>query len=255
MKPATIIYWFPQNHAGPMTLGDSGLTAIPEAMRPRFALGNTRVDNAAGPDSSRRGLLVTWQEDVLVFFDGDAYAWRRCGTYWVGVRKEYTPEDLARPVGDGRAVAEGYDVLLGDGKRWRIPVALADAPHYGIPWRETLDADGSLVREPDPHYTAVCRAAGILYDHIDRGGLFAMREAELRLACANALQVNYRIDLQECLILGLFTSESYRAIVAAILDLDALEELARKKAAEGPGIASGALDSSDTTAPPGQTSP
>lgn len=254
MKQAALLYWFPQANAGPLTLGDSGLAAVPEHLRPRFAT-HTKVDGSAGPDPSRRGLLITCEEGVAIAYDRTAYTWRRVGAHWAGIRNDYASADFARHFPDGRLNTPGYDVVLGDGRRWRIPVALADAPHYAIPWRETLDDDGRLLRQPDPHYAQVCQAAGILYRHISADGEFRMDEDQLRLACANAIAVNYRLDLDEILLLGLLTSESYRAIVGAILDLSALEDLASKKAPGEPGIGSGAPDSSDTTTPPGPTLP
>lgn len=254
MKPADILYWFPQETQGPMTLGSTSLAAVPERLRSKFGT-HTMVAGSQGPDPSRRGLLITWQEAVQVTYQTGTHAWRRVGDYWVGIRQGYAPDDFARRLPDGTLPASGYDVILGDGQRWRVPVALADAPNYAIPWRETLDDEGRLIREPDRRFERVCRAASILYDHMTGDGILAMPEHDLRLACANALAVNYRLDLDDILLLGLLTSESYRVIVGAILDLPSMQEILRgKKAGAESGISSGEPGSSSATSLPGPTS-
>lgn len=250
MNPATILYYIPKASGGDL-FGGGGLKAVPERLRKRFADGHTRLDGSAGPDGGR-GMLVTWQPHVLLSYDRTTQRWQKCGDHWRGIRTDYTPAEFAKP----DPPSNGYSVLLGDGRRWIVPVAWADAPNYSIPWREGLDADGRLVRETDPQYRAVCEVAGRLWEHLNGDGTLQMEDADLRAACATALAVNYRLDLEDCLFLGLFTSESYTAIIRAILDMPALEEmLHRPKACAGPSMTSGGPASSDTTEPPGPTSP
>lgn len=249
MRPAAILYYFPGRGNRSLGLFGNALGDVPEAMRPRFQ-SNTKLANTSGPDGGR-GLLITWQENVLVTFDRQKQTWRKCGDYWLGVRNDYISEELAKEC----PPSEGYAVTLGDGRRYVIPVALADAPNFAVPWRETLDPDGRLTREVSPEYAAVCRAADGLWKHISEDGDLDLDEDSLREACANAIAVNYRLDLHDCLALGLFTSETYRAMVRAILDMPGMEELLKKKALAASGIASGDPADSATTAPPTPTSP
>ena len=248
INPATILYYFPGRQGGGFLT--SALKGIPERLLGRFVT-HTRQDGSPGPDGGR-GLLVTWQESVLVQYAPATQRWQRCGDHWRGVRTDYRADEFAKNF----APAEGYPVLLGDGRRWVIPVALADAPNYAIPWREGLDDDGQLVRAVDPQYAAVCRVARVLWEHVlANNGQNQMDDADLRQACAIALAVNYRVDLDDCLFLGLFTSESYRGIERAILDLPALEEMIRDpKARAGLSVTSGGPASSDTTVLPTPTS-
>jgi hypothetical protein len=228
VKPAPLIYFFPKPDArGLRNLFSAAATEIPDQYAAKFAR-RTMVPQATGPED-HRGLLVTAFEDVLVSYDPATQDWRQVGPdVWAGVAKQYEPAQFAKPLPNGRLPASGYTVRLGDGRDWVIPVALADAPNFDMPWRETLGPDGGIVREPDPEYAAVCRAAEIMWENVSDDAVFSMGEDDLRTACATALSVNYRLDLQDCLALGLFTSESYRAIVGAVLDLPALDELVKK---------------------------
>ena len=248
MNPATILYYFP-GKAGGGWFSDA-MRAVPERMRARFAT-HTRQDGSPGPDGGR-GLLLTWQENVILRYDKATQRWQRCGDHWCGVRTDYQADEFAKD----SPPAEGYPVLLGDGRRWVIPVALADAPNYAIPWREGLDNDGNLVRAVDPAYAAVCRVARSLWEQtMAQDGKLRMEDDDLRQACATALAVNYRVDLDDCLFLGLFTSESYAAIVRALLDMPALEEMVRDpKARAGSSASSGGPASSSITASPMPTS-
>lgn len=255
MKPATILYWFPLDRSRPgIGWGDGWKTAIPENWLAKFAR-NTRVTNTSGPDPSRRGVLISTEENVLVTYDPQSQTWRKIGPCWIGIRSDYTSESLAKTDHTGAMPAGGYPVTLGDGRTYIIPVALADTPHYQIPWRETLDTAGRIIRDVDPRYESLCRAAAILWDHVSTDAQFSMPEDDLRIACATAISVNYRLDLTECLALGLFTSESYQAIVAAILDVPGMEDLLKKKRPDTPDTACGVMDVSETTIPPTPTSP
>jgi hypothetical protein len=248
MIPATILYYLPGKAAGGFTA--AALGSIPERLRGRFAT-HTRQDSSPGPDGGR-GLLITWQENVLVSFDAKAQRWQRCGDHWRGVRNDYQAAEFAKDA----PPSEGYPVRLGDGRAWVIPVALADAPNYAIPWREGLDDEGRLVRAVDPAYADVCRVARGLWERMENTGRLQMDDDDLRRACATAIAVNYRLDLDDCLFLGLFSSESYTSIARALLDMPALEEmLSDPKVRAGLSVPSGGPASSATIVPPTPTSP
>lgn len=246
MTPAAMLYYVPGRSGGWFS---AALTGIPERLRGRFVT-HTRQDGSPGPDGGR-GLLIAWQQGVEVRYEPRTQRWQRCGDHWRGVRTDYRPEELAKDA----PPAEGYPVRLGDGRQWVVPVALADAPNYAIPWREGLDDEGRLVRQVDPAYAGVCRVAAGLWQAMEATGRLQMEDDDLRRACATALAVNYRVDLEDCLFLGLLTSEAYAGIVRAILDLPALEEMLRDpKVRAGLSAASGGPARSDTTASPTPTS-
>lgn len=248
MIPSALLYYFPGRQGGGFFR--AALSGVPDRMQARF-LTHTRQDGSPGPDGGR-GLLVTWQEGVLLQYAPASQRWQRCGDHWRGVRTDYQPEELAK----ASPPSQGYSILLGDGRRWVIPVALADAPNYDIPWSERLDNDGRLTRAVSPEYADVCRVARTLWERMEQNGRLHMEDDDLRRASTIALSVNYRLDLDDCLFLGLFTSESYIAIARALLDLPALEEMLRSpKAPAAPSASSGGAASSDTTVLPSPTSP
>jgi len=254
MEPAAILYYFPRvPKQGAGSMFAANLNWIPEDLRPRFRTRTVRQP-ARGPDN-KTGCLITWQEHVKVEYGPQRQSWRKCGAYWIGARKGYEPAEFAKFDAKGNIVAPGYSILLGDGREYIVPVALADMPNCRIPWRETLSPTGDLVRETDPAYREVCAVAQELYDHITEDDAFQMDEDRLRRACAVAVSVNYNLTLTECLALGLFTSESYQRIIGAILDLPAVTDILKKKAAEAMSTDSGEADGSDATNLPTPTSP
>jgi hypothetical protein len=250
MRDAALLYYLPGAASG-NPFGDV-LEQIPEALRYRFRTRTARA-NVAGPDRGR-GLLLTWQENVLVDYTPARQTWRKVGAHWIGFRNDYQSAEFARLDARGALLCAGYTIELGDGRLYTIPVALADMPNCRIPWRETLDETGAIVRERDPAYQDVCLVAQLLFDHITDDDQFEMDEDLLRRACAQAVAVNYRLTHDECLALGLFTSESYQRIIGAILDLPAVEEILKKKAAEASPDNSGSEDASTDTPPPTPTS-
>jgi hypothetical protein len=243
MNPAAILYYIP-NAGITSKFGDGWLSALPEDRRERFRASATRRENVAGPVG--RGLLCTWQTNVLIEHDPETQDWQQIGPQlWVGIRRGYQPEEFARPT-DGRDLLSGYLVELGDGNRWLIPVALADAPSYSMPWVEGLDASGEIVRRVADPYRKVCAIADDLWASVCGKGRLEIEEDRLREALADAMAVHYQIDLQDCLALGLFSSDSYQTIVCALLDFQHLEEIRSGEAREPSDTDSGGSDSSST---------
>ncbi|MFA5436335.1 MAG: hypothetical protein WC372_09900 [Candidatus Neomarinimicrobiota bacterium] len=243
MRDSALLYYFPAAHAGGMFSDD--ISALPEGLRYRFRR-RTSQQNVAGPDRGR-GLLITPQQDVLISYNPERQTWRKCGAHWIGYRNDYQSADFAKRDARGDIMAPGYAVELGGGRMFTIPVALADMPNCRIPWRETLDETGAVIRELDPAYQDVCLVAQMLFDHITEDDQFQMAEDLLRRACAQAVAVNYDLTHDECLALGLFTSESYQRIISAILDLPAVDEILKKKAGEASPAASGGKTASPAT--------
>jgi len=240
MDKAPIIYLFPGLSGG---LGKTQfMKQLPAGYADKFKHESEHRDGP-GP-GNQNGLFVSRFQGHDIAYDTENYNWKQVGDCWIGVLKNYTPDMFAKASDSGRHPAAGYPVELGDGNQYVIPVALADAPNFDIPWRETLDGEGNITRETDDYYAAVCAAADKIYEAIINGqdGVFTMDEDELRDALANAIAVNYKLDKQECLVLGLFTSETYMAIAGAIVDLPGIRELAKKKAPNEQDTNSGETD-------------
>ena len=248
MKDAAILYFFPGSGVG-IGLGDAWMRDIPEDRKARFRQAQHR-ERVAGPDG--RGVLMSWQSKALIDYDPKTQTWRQIGPkMWVGVRNDYSPVEFARPL-DPRRPVTAYPVLMGDGKEWLIPVALADAPNFSMPWREARGPEGDIIREVPPPYKKVCDMADQLWRHTSGELEFEMEEDALREALATALAVHYEVDLEDCLALGLLTNESYQGIVAAILDYPSIAEIVEGKASGPPATVSGDPESSDGTNPPSQ---
>jgi len=249
MNDAAILYFVPGPSSG-IGLGDAWKRDIPEDRKARFEKAQHR-ERVAGPDG--RGVLMSWQSKVLIDYEPKNQTWRKIGPQmWVGVRNDYSPVEFARPI-DPRHPVTAYAVTMGDGKDWLVPVALADAPNFSMPWREARGEGGDIIREVPPPYKQVCDMAEDLWRHTSGDLEFEMEEDALREALATALAVHYEVDLEDCLALGLLTNESYQGIVAAILDYPSIAEIVSGKASGPPATVSGDPVLSDGTSQPSQT--
>jgi hypothetical protein len=140
------------------------------------------------------------------------------------------PEDLVR----GRGL-NGYDVPLGDGQKWRVPLVLrwnaADCAHELAVPQAYVPRDGRIVQEPLPPYARLADVAAAAFARF-----VAETPTPLETLCAEAaelLAANYRVGLPECGLLGLFAPEVLQPLFGAALDLPALRAAAEEAATAG----------------------
>ena len=156
------------------------------------------------------------------------------GKLWIGFWTDDrpTPNDLKRP-----SQVDGSAVTLNDGAPWLIPTATA-APFV------------MTVRDGEVHYEALALAER-LWAHVEKiKGVFkdstvSLTDLELLEIIADALAVNYRVSAdpaQEVTLLKLCSTENFKLVTNAILDVALfdmaardLSEDAKKKDGSAPG--------------------
>lgn len=151
------------------------------------------------------------------------------GSVWLGVdaRGVVAPDLFART-----AQRPGHKVVMGDGHAWEIPVARLFLGGSGLPRRRVLTDDGASVWEVEQAYRQLSSYADRIWNQENGGGV-VIADAEVDLFCGEALAVNYRLGAREAIALGLFTDESMRGVLRALIDLPTAERVlaAQKKSA------------------------
>jgi hypothetical protein len=143
--------------------------------------------------------------------------------YWIGYRENEfpSPEALAR-----RKMFNGHYVRLGDGAPWLVPVArLVDG---GSVFPRRLAWDGKNWNPGDilNKYKGLFEDACKFWDALANGGQYEFSDGA-NLAAA-ALGLNYKISPEEISILGLFTTETQRDALMAVVDWQTVVELSKK---------------------------
>ena len=185
------------------------------------------------------GVLVFWRKcpDMRALADWNwhgaeehaAFGESSKGRFWIGWDAAEPPntEDLAR---DKRY--PGHWVTLGDGQQWQIPSYIRLDHVY------RMGPDGAPVMRPAPQWERFCRRSieiqKSLFDAVGLSHLLDGRpmeadnpSTELKAVtvsgglqyAADALSINYRINLEIALALGLFTTAVLPEVVAATVDL------------------------------------
>lgn len=148
---------------------------------------------------------------------------------WLGVDTltPPKPQDLARGT-----VQPGHMVTMGDGNAWEIPVARLATGVSGLPRRRVITDDGTRAWQVLDAYQALSDFAGKVWELVN-GRLPGLPDDEVDRMCGAAMAVNYRMGDAEAIQMGLFTDESVRATMRALVDWPTIKEIieAEKKAA------------------------
>jgi hypothetical protein len=233
MKPAPILYYF-----------ENG--SIPEFLASRFDAVKTTRFPSAGPENMRGGMLASPFADVLVEYDkeNEIYKWRKMSGIHIGVRKKDKPSPLDFFIPELVHDAMGYNVTMGDGQKWLIPVAKVDSKNYSLPVRDMLDESGKVVREVDERYFEISSLAEQIWNSLDDDGHINLDENFIRSVCIAAIKVFHNIGDIEIYALGLLTRAAYQGVLEAIIDRHGWTEIAKtlmlkKKLPEDFGTGSG----------------
>jgi len=211
MKDAPLMYFF-KNATREM---------LPEEHKGRFGDGKKATRVGKGPDGSHGVFVAPFKDVIPPGYDTENYSWQKIKDFWIGVnKKECCPVDFAR-----NYITRGYDILLGDGNMWTVPVAMVDTPNFSLPQYETIGENGKWTWKVQEEYEMLCNFASDLWDHVDPDMNFSMDEDLTRNMCIAALEVNYDINAYECAALRLFTQEAYQRIVSAVLDIPGREDI------------------------------
>lgn len=225
-------------------------------LKDRFdAAAETRVTEQ-GPDG-QPGVCCCLDNDrkPRLGYYPETQRWRRFPSFWIGVETAAVPgpADLIRP-----SPFHGVDVPLGDGNRWRIPVARL------LPRQLGLSESGELTLLPMTRFLWITEQAELVWQAVtsaDRDGNVSLTVADEWRLANEVLALNYYAGPEEASTLGLFDTHNMSAVLLALVDWEAfrktLADLAEADQKKSPAaasvtasIASGAKAGDRTTCPP-----
>jgi hypothetical protein len=202
--------------------------------------GNAGMIRGPGP-SGGRGLFVAPSgipaPEVGYFAEEKRQVWRKMVGVdaWVGFEpaRRPLPSDLARPT-----LLSGYDMTLGDGNRWTIPIGRYGDGTCALEQKLTLGDDGGWT--PGGVLASQARiweiALRVWDSYAAESGLpgapaTPLDEAEVSGLCVEVLAANYRVGRDEAAALGLLTSSNRQMILWAVADIPGFVKLASGRAA------------------------
>ncbi|MGE3666639.1 MAG: hypothetical protein AB7G51_08450 [Steroidobacteraceae bacterium] len=147
--------------------------------------------------------------------------------YWIGLDNEErpAPADLARATD-----FEGYDVELGDGKKWRVPPVRRPDDSTGLPC--TLRVRRGVVEEQvKAEYRAVWDRCGQAVRWFTEADPTKEDYPAAFALAADVMAIAYRLHLHELSVLGLIDSTNLWQLLGAAIDWPRIRRLleAQKK--------------------------
>ena len=208
MKP---LYYLPGASSAPReTLRELGLDdLLPDPVTTQVVTG--------GPDGKRGAIVAATDDPRHVAYDADNQTWAKLPDkdVWLGLstKKPPTPDDLARAEQHYQ-----YEPTLGDGRAWRVPTAiLADGVESPLPKVPKIDDEtGSIVRRVHPRFDDLRLKADRVREAFKHGHKIPFAD-EVQI-CVAALNINYRIGLDEALALNILTDEARALIFWVLVD-------------------------------------
>lgn len=175
-----------------------------------------------GPDGGP-GVLIGWGGAALCKLSEQS--WREVPgcEYQVGTGLD----GKVSPASLKRADHLGYDVKLGDGQAWKIPIA------HAFPETYTLQEDGTVSGQLQGDFGEFFDFA---YDVVLAQWFTDEAPPSFTEACkfcARALSFNYRMTYEIALTLGLFNRTACQQIMEAVCDVPAMVRMQELKKKEG----------------------
>jgi hypothetical protein len=223
-KPLPVLYWF------------AGANDIPDDWDWRFER-RMIARNSDGPGTGSGLLASPFAGTPEIQYAALRYAaglqnWVRVDVgVWVGTFNICGPADVARPM----FLPGGYNVELGDGKVWRIPVANPLLPSCSLQrteffawdeklkkcrWQKRVAEDWRQLSEQVEKYAEIILstvATGT--DDVD------IDDDELRDICARVICLNYDVTPFEISVFECLDAASWGKIFHAFVDVDNLLQL------------------------------
>lgn len=178
-----------------------------------------------GPDG-KSGCLVASGERPPEY-DANKQTWINCDGYWIGTEGSAAlpgPRDLARP-----SQIDGYEVLLGDGNHWLIPVVwrwnvvkLEHEDALPVSWKPSFQ-NGKPKYQPEvisfykPHVSIAEKVWQSFIDH---------KSIPMEEACddfTKILAINYKLGPGEVGLLGLL-NDTLELVLSTIVDMPAIQK-------------------------------
>lgn len=172
-----------------------------------------------GPSGSSGTLAAANPGDSApeLLFKPDRQRWVKFGTYWIGYFRDNrpTPAELQRP-----DQLNGYLEPLADGNLWNCPTIRIPytEPRMMIPRKFGVDDDGNRVIDPIDEYRSAWETSAKIWDFILKG---QTADVDVVLPwAAEMLSLNYRVSVNECLLLDLINEQNIIKIFVAACDRD-----------------------------------
>lgn len=165
------------------------------------------------------GMLFHWSETCRGYQRAhQEWHWLPSG-HWIGWEKggTITPDDLQRT-----EMQLGEDVELEDGQKWLVPIVRSLPGVFGF------DEHGNLVEQPRAEYRDLCEYATEVVLHrwffqADKDEVEEKREvewSEVARFAARVLGINYRVNFEVLIALGLLGSRSTPLVARAAVEFD-----------------------------------
>jgi hypothetical protein len=172
-------------------------------------------DASRGPAEGGWWILSALPSDN--YYHPEQQVWHKSveGDWWVGVDREQkpTPAELIRD-----KYLTGYNVELGDGNKWIVPVARYFDGKNPLPATMIIGEGGEVEYKPLLQYKWLWDAANRIWDADYKQTDEQVETKERIMICIKALAINYRIGIDEANMLGLFTADTLARCTEAIVD-------------------------------------
>jgi hypothetical protein len=236
-----LIYFIPNRPAvSEQDVKNLGLQNIFGDSSPPYHAG-TGPEGVSGAFTWVRGSIPEGEESAYAHHDEAKQTWLKCagGKFWIGYWNDRKPgpEQLSRPFRYG-----GYNVTLGDGNRWCIPVAhlLSGSTTFAV--KRTLDENGNWVDGGvEDKFADLCARAARLIQPSEKDDDKLEDEFEDQfidqLAC-DAIAANHYVGKWEAALLELMTNLNVDNIMAdsilgALVDMPSRLDALKKNAELG----------------------
>lgn len=224
----TPLYFFPAIEADKLTreflLNSGAADALRDCLVSDQAVKQILTANCKiGPSGSSGTLAAATPGDSApeMMFKPDRQRWVKFGDYWIGVFQDNrpTPAELERT-----DQINGYFEPLADGNVWNCPTVrtpYATTPLMRIPRKFGVDDEGNRTIEPIEIYQSAWEISAKIWDLLITGEPFDLDQG-ISWA-AEMLGLNYRLSLNECLLLDLLNEHNLERIFVAACDREFVE--------------------------------
>lgn len=227
----------------------SGIKANPsQADLVACGLGKERLGGTCQTEiflDGTRGTIFTIKgrcsQNIKIGFYSESQVWTNipndqgeATNFWIGYYREFrpTPKDLEK-----KEIVPGYELELGDGNLWTIPVARRFMEGCLLPKAESMLVQGVVSYTLLGKYLALQKIAEQLFVHyhldinqeIKKEENFLTTDADFFNACCLVLSTNYNIDYREVSILHLLTTDNKVALLQSVIDMQYIESLLEDK--------------------------
>lgn len=213
-----ILYWFP---------GVPKIERVPQGYAKRWATYNSLADSEGPGDG--RGLLLAQGDGCVVQYAPDRQRWDQLSDgVWIGAALDAVPADFLR--GDDQQEMAVFQVKLGDGRHWSLPVLNPLAASCSLPMFDVRRGPDEWKRIPQDRYRELADEATAIAGHfrqryLDGADVVEMPNARLRAFMARGLAFCYDLTVDEMSVLRLFDPRVYMPVAFALVDWLAMREL------------------------------